>query len=287
MGAAQPRRDDGGGAPAERLRAPDLFHRGAVFRRGSVVVKETGPWAATVDALLRHLEAVGYAWAPRPLGVATDGAGRPTLRYRYVEGEAAPTGPWGLEGVVAIGRRLRELHEATASFRPPRDAVYKLWFGRALGGPRRVIGHCDVAPWNLIARGGLPVALVDWEVAGPVDPLVEVAQACWLNVKLHDDVVAAREGLPPLADRARQLRAMVDAYGLTARQRRGFVDRMIELAVHYAVYQAEDGGYPPDAIGAEARSERPDPRLLWAVVWPARAAAWMLRHRRTLQSALA
>jgi len=44
---------------------------------------------------------------------------------------------------------------------------------------------------------------------------------------LHDDIVARREGLPPLAERARQLRAIVDGYGLSARERRGFVDRIV------------------------------------------------------------
>ena len=56
-----------------------------------------------------------------------------------------------------------------------------------------------------MARDGVPVALIDWEFAGPVDPLVELAQLCWLSAKLHDDIVAELEGLPPLAERARQL----------------------------------------------------------------------------------
>jgi hypothetical protein len=68
-----------------------------------------------------------------------------------------------------------------------------------------------------VTRGGLPVALIDWETAGPVDPL---AQLGWLNAKLHDDIVAGLERLPPAADRARQLAAIVDGYGLTAAQRR-------------------------------------------------------------------
>ncbi|MEU0156533.1 phosphotransferase family protein [Micromonospora fulviviridis] len=97
---------------------------------------------------------------------------------------------------------------------------------RATNG-RKVVGHCDVSPWN-IARHGLPVALIDWEFAGPVDPLVELAQACWLNAKLQDDIFAEIEGLPPLTERARQLRAMVDAYGLSASHRRGFLDQMVE-----------------------------------------------------------
>lgn len=113
--------------------------------------------------------------------------------------------------------------------------------------------------------------------SGAVDPLVDLAQACWHVAGLYDDVVAEREGLPPLEERMRRLRAMVDAYGLSVRQRRGFVDLMIELAVHYTAYQADDASVTPESA---------DPRLIWALAWPARSAAWMLRHRRALQNAL-
>lgn len=86
----------------------------------------------------------------------------------------------------ALGRMLKELHQATASFVPPADAVWRPWFGRRLGQPS-IIGHCDTGAWNIIARDGMPMALIDWEEAGPVDPLVELAQACWLNALLFDD----------------------------------------------------------------------------------------------------
>ena len=58
-----------------------------------------------------------------------------------------------------------------------------------------------------------------------------LAQLCWLNAKPHDDVVAQRECLPRVADRARQLAAVVDAYGLTVAQRRGFLDQIIRFAI--------------------------------------------------------
>ena len=29
-----------------------------------------------------------------------------------------------------------------------------------------LIGHCDTAPWNIVARDGMPVALIDWEDVG-------------------------------------------------------------------------------------------------------------------------
>ena len=125
----------------------------------------------------------------------------------------------------------------------------------------------------------MPVALIDWEFAGPVDPLVELAQAGWLNAKLHDDIVAEREGLPPLADRARQLRAIVDAYGLSAGQRRGFLDRMIEYVVSDTANEADAAEVTPEMTA--------HPSALWAMAWRARAAAWLLRNRRPLENALA
>lgn len=250
--------------------------RTAVHRRGQVVVRDTGPWTPAVHTLLRHLERVGFAGAPRLVGTGLDSTGRETLTF--IEGVFVQPGPWSLDGVAAVGRLLRDLHDATASYQPSPDAVWFPWHGRDLGGSARVIGHCDVAPWNIVARDGMPVALIDWEFAGPVDPLVELAQASWLNVKLHDDIVAELEGLPPLADRARQLRAIVDAYGLSAGQRRGFFDRIVEFVVSDTAFEADDARVTPDMTD--------HPQALWAMAWRARAAAWLLRNRRVLENAL-
>lgn len=262
------------------LRSRSAFHLNAVLRRGNVVVRETGPWAVAVHALLRHLEQVGFAGAPRVVGSGFDAAGRETLSF--IEGEFTQPGPWTLGGAAAVGRLLRDVHDATGSFLPPADPRWWPWFGRALGGRRRVIGHCDAAPWNIVARNGLPVALIDWERAGPVDPLVELAQVCWLNAKLYDEVVAAREGLPPLAERARQLRAIVNGYGLSRNQRRGFVERMIEFAALAAADEADQAAVTPEQPAGTY-----DPQLVWALAWRVRSAAYMLRHRRVLQNALA
>jgi hypothetical protein len=223
----------------------------------------------------------GFAGSPRMVGSGFAPDGRETLSY--IEGEFTHPGPLTLEGAAGVEDLLRGLHEPTASYRPPPAAIWPPWFGRPLGGPDRVIGHCDLAAWNIVARNGLPVALIDWETAGPVDPVVELAQACWLNAKLHADDVAEREGLPPLADRARQLRAILDAYGLSKRQRWGFVDRIIEYVVHDTAEQA-------DEFGLLCRLHRPDATRvssdLRAGAWRARAAAWLFRHRKTPQHAL-
>jgi hypothetical protein len=115
----------------------------------------------------------------------------------------------------------------------------------------------DTAPWNIVARDGMPVAFIDWETAGPVDPLVELAQLAWLNAKLHDDIVAGIEHLPPAEDRARQLAAIADAYGLTARQRRGLLDQIIEFAIVDTAWEADDARVGPDTTS--------HPIALWAM----------------------
>ena len=251
-----------------------------VQRQGNVVLRPAGPWTPTVHSLLRHLEEVGFSGAPRVVGSGLAPDGRETLSY--IKGEIAHPGPWTIEGAAGVGHLLRKLHEATASYTPPRDAVWPPWFGRRLGGPSRIIGHCDVASWNIVAREGLPVALIDWETAGPVDPMVELAQACWLNAKLFGDDVAQREGLPSLEVRARQLRAIVDAYGLSTAQRRSIVDLIVGYAIHDAAEQADEFGVTPDMV-----DPMPDGYpIIWGLAWRARAAAWVYRNRDTLERAI-
>ncbi|MBO0776230.1 MAG: phosphotransferase [Actinobacteria bacterium] len=157
------------------------------------------------------------------------------------------------------------------------------WFGRDLPGSRPVIGHCDTGPWNIVARGGRPAALVDYEYAGPVDAEWELAEAAWLNAQLHDDDVAERWGLPDLAGRARQLRLILDGYGLASRQRTGFVDRMITFAVHSARAEAVEFGVTPETATAAASSGYP---FLWGITWRVRSASWMLTNRPALQRAI-
>jgi hypothetical protein len=126
------------------------------------------------------------------------------------------------------------------------------------------------------------VALIDWETAGPVDPMIELAQACWLNAKLFSDDVAERDGLPPLEFRALQLRAMVDAYGLSTAQRRLIVDLIIGYAIHDAAQQADEFGVTPDMVDPMPEGYP----IIWGLTWRARAAAWLYRNRDTLERAI-
>jgi len=234
-----------------------------------------------VLALLRHLEREGFAGAPRVVGSGFAEDGREMVSY--IPGASPQPHAWAEDAVARVGILLRGLHDATASFVPPPGAIWRPWFGRELPGSRPVIGHCDTGPWNFIARDGRPVALIDFEFAGPVDAMWELAEAAWLNAQLHDDDVAERHGLPSLADRARQARLILDGYGLPARERAGFADKMITFAVHSARAEAVEFGVTPETTAGLTATGYP---FVWAIAWRVRSASWMLTHRSRLEQAL-
>jgi len=245
-----------------------------------VVYRSPKPQSATVMALLHHLVAVGFEASPRPVGTGFAPDGREALVY--IEGESPQPQEWSDEAVWSIGRLVHDLHVATSSFEPPPNARWQPWFARELPGRHPVIGHGDLGPWNILAVDTVPVAFIDWDNAGPVDAVWELAQVAWLNAQLHDDDVAERNHLPPAADRARQLGLVVDAYELTRDERERFVDVLVEMAVRSARQEAIDHDVGPDS---EAIADNGFP-VLWGITWRARSAAWMLEHRDLLARAL-
>jgi aminoglycoside phosphotransferase (APT) family kinase protein len=242
-----------------------------------------------VHALLRHLDARGFGAAPKVVGGGFDEQGRETLTYiegDFVHGRPPwdirpESGAWGLEAGARLGSQVRQFHDAAASFRPPAEAQWFEWSGEEMGSGERLIGHRDLGPWNIVACDGMPVGFIDWEHAGPVNPLVELAMVCWMNAKLYDDLVAERERLPPLEQRARLLRAIVDGYELPERERGGFIDLVIEVAVHSVAEEADEFD-----VRFETTSQKCPPELVWAMAWRGRSAAWIIKHRRVLESAL-
>jgi hypothetical protein len=244
----------------------------ATFSDG-VVHKTVGPWTPSVFALLRHLEAIGFEGAPRIVG---DG-------YSFMPGISPSPHAWPDETVGAVGTLLRRLHDATATFRPPADARWQPHWLRDLGGDDMVIGHGDTAPWNIVGEQGRPEALIDWEYAGPVDRLWELAQTVWLNAQLMDDDVASLQNLPDVSTRIRQARDIVDGYGLPFVSRDDLVDRLADVAIHAARHEAVSEGVAIDSTAAVSVSGYP---VLWAVAWRARSASWIASHRSMLRSAL-
>jgi aminoglycoside phosphotransferase (APT) family kinase protein len=251
-----------------------------VRRVGGLVLRSPSSQSSTIVRFLEHLHAHGFDAAPRPVdgGFAPDGR----EQFEFIEGESPQPLAWSEEAIWRIGELLRQVHDIGATFDPGPDASWRPWFARSLPGSRPVLGHGDLGPWNILAREGDPVAFIDWDNAGPVDALWEVAQAGWLNAQLHDDDVAALNDLPETTRRIQQLVALLDGYGLERSARPALADMMIEFAIRSAREEAAGANVEPDT-SSPTESGFP---LLWAVTWRTRAAAWMLDHRTQLRAAL-
>src|SRR5215207_8071016 len=93
------------------------FVTGAV-KVGDTVRREVGPWSPAVQSLLEHLESVGYAAAPRFIGI--DELGREILSF--IEG-VVPDGahPEVVTDLALqdVGKLVGELHRAVAGFALP------------------------------------------------------------------------------------------------------------------------------------------------------------------------
>jgi hypothetical protein len=243
---------------------------GPVVIDRDVVRRPAGPWTPAVHALLDHLERAGFGGSPRAVTAGAEDV------VTFIPGESVHPHAWSDEGVFQVGCLLRGMHDSTASFVPPLNAVWSPW-PFASSAPDAIISHRDTGPWNIVARDGLPAAFIDWVTAGPTDPLAEIAATAWLNAQLHDDDVAERQGLPDARARAAQLRYFADGYRLADDGRRGLVTAMIEYAIRDSAAEATAAGVTPQDGDSDA---------LWAIAWRARSAAWMVRHRSLLENAL-
>lgn len=251
-----------------------------VVQVGDTVRRTASPWSLTVLALLKHLEAVGFSAAPRPLGNGFDELGRELLAF--VPGASPHPAPWSDDAIAKIGSLLRDLHDATATFDVPPSAHWQGWYGRTLG-DGVTISHGDLAPWNILASDGLPTCFIDWDTAGPLDPIYELAQVSWLNVQLYDDDLAELLGLGSASSRAGQVKTLLDAYRLPAPAREGLVDKMVEYSIQSACNEAIEA----NVSEAEAKAITDDGfPTMWAITWRARSAAWMLSNRRLLERAI-
>ncbi|HYS37118.1 MAG TPA: phosphotransferase [Pseudonocardiaceae bacterium] len=190
-----------------------------IVRIGDTVRRPLRPFSLTVQAYLAHLRDAGFAGAPLPLGV--DEQGREVLSF--VPGDVArwlpPQRTAGEDVLVALARLIRALHETSAGWVPPPDAV---WGGTPANTGRitersELVSHRDYALGNVVFRDGLPAALIDFDLAKPTTRLYDIANALWYWAPLRDP----RDRSPALldADIPHRVAVFADAYGMTAQQR--------------------------------------------------------------------
>jgi hypothetical protein len=179
----------------------------AVWRVGDTVCKPGAVWDVGVQALLRHLEEVGFDGAPRALG--TDELGRSIVSFIAGDTYAypLPAHAWDDDTLVAASRLLRAYHDATVGFVAPPDAG---WQGRTPPGAAEVVCHNDVAPYNMVFRNGRPVALIDFEMAAPGPRVWDAAYAAYRFVSLGVPADDAPPGPP--CEQGRRLALFMRSY---------------------------------------------------------------------------
>ncbi|TYB48140.1 phosphotransferase [Actinomadura chibensis] len=191
---------------------PGGRHVGGV-RIGDTVHRPANPWTPAVHAVLRYLEAAGFAGAPRVLGF--DERGREVLTFLHGDtiGERHPWPAWphSDRALRQAAEWMRRLHDTTAGFVPPDGAV---WLAGQSWRPGLVIGHHDASPYNAVwdEESGL-VGFVDWDTAGPSSREFDLAHLALTWVPLQARHVAAFQGFTEFEDRSRRLHLLLDAYG--------------------------------------------------------------------------
>jgi len=185
--------DDVAWLPSDRPFLPELRDRlldghrldggnvGGAVRIGRTVRRPQGPWSAAVHALLDHL-APRLVHVPRHRG--TDARGREVLDHlpgRVVDVDAELLTRAQLTDLVAW---TRQLHEAVADF--SHEGPWRFFGAESPS----VVGHNDLAPYNLCFEGDRLAGVFDWDLAGPSTPLLELAFLAWNCVPLYRDIGA-------------------------------------------------------------------------------------------------
>lgn len=258
MRATGPTDDIGQGSAA-----PDcaILHGGrltpGVVRIGDTVRRPAGAATAFTAALLQHLERAGFSGAPRYLGL--DEQGRAT--FSHIAGHVPAKFQYFADVQVrAAATLLRAFHDATR--------------GSGLAGNRMVVCHHDPGPNNVVFQDGRPVALIDFDMARPGDPLEDVGYMAWTWC------VSSKPARGPVARQAAQVRLLADAYGLGAAQRLQLVDAMLACQARNIAFWSQRLGASADALGTTAA------QLLDRIDWSQGEMAYTALHRAAFMAAL-
>jgi hypothetical protein len=170
---------------------------GGAVRVGDTVRRSTGPWTPAVHALLEYL-VTRVPHVPAVLGF--DDLGREVLAYLPGRVVDVDTEMLTVGQLSSVAQWTRVFHDAVAGFSHPGP-----WRYFPMTGPT-LVGHNDIAPYNVCFDGDDLVGVFDWDMSCPTTPLSELAFIAWNCVPLTRDIG------PDLA--ARRLKLIAAAYGM-------------------------------------------------------------------------
>jgi hypothetical protein len=257
----------------EEILAGGVANPGSVIRVGDTVRRPRKPQTETVHHFLRYLVEHGLEGVvPTPLGY--DESGREVLSY--LDGEIAlpPSNAWvaGDDLLVSVAELQRRLQLVARDYVPPTDAV---WDDDAASGylpagsEGAVVCHNDLCVENVVIDDdGHAAAVIDFDYAGPVDPLFDTAVAArhWAPVRAPEDL----EALGIVVDPVARFQLFLDVSGIVGSDRARVVellDRFLERAYANVQRLAADGhpGFAEMVAGGYAEQNR-------------RSSAWLRAH---------
>src|SRR5262252_6575879 len=225
---------------------------GGAVRIGDTVRRRPGQWTPAVHALLEYL-ATRVPHVPRVLGL--DEQGREILSYlpgQVIDLDADESlSPRQITSLVSW---TRVFHDAVVGFSHPGP-----WRYFPIDQPS-LIGHNDIAPYNVCFDGDDLVGVFDWDLAGPSTPLLELAFIAWNCVPLWN--------VPDPRQAAERLAIIAAAYGADGPDAqtilRAVPDR-IQAMLDWIVIAAragDEGMANLVAAGEPGRSNAPLARLI-------------------------
>jgi Ser/Thr protein kinase RdoA (MazF antagonist) len=138
--------------------------------------------------------------------------------------------------LVAAAKLLRRYHDSVDGFEPPPDPRWRF----VAPGAHEIICHNDWSPSNALFRGHVPIAMLDWDSAGPGSRAWDLAGSAYRWVPLNPRVTP-----PSLGHKAARFAQFRDAYGENIGLQDVFDALTEALRLHADAIQAEaDAGDP-------------------------------------------
>ena len=238
---------------------------GRLRREGHGILRPVGEHSPALHGFLRHLERKGFDGAPRVLRVS------PTEEVlSFIDGEVPappepPAGGWTVVSdarAASVGELLKRFHGAAVTFPPPSDALWRGGF--TPGCEWSAVCHNDPVVGNIVFRGEVAIALIDFDFAGPNEPLRDVAIAAQHWVPLADpaDLIGGDARWDPV----RRLSAMTDGYQLPHHRRvrlLDLVDDYLEVGRRGVLARVEAGQERFVAFWEAGLGDRLQRALVW------------------------
>jgi len=232
-----------------------------VYKEGNIIIKPIKYSIKNVHLLLHHLYNDGL---PVPQVIKVD----ENFEYlEYIDGEVIYHRQWSNEMLFEIANLVKLIHNSAQTFKYSDSIEWPPNYLRELG-DLKICSHGDITPWNIVTKGNKIAGLIDWECAGPICPIVELARVCWVFLPSLDNNSEEFNII-----RAEQIRMMIDTYGLEKFDRNKFFDTMIDTIIYDTKNAVRNVTH--DTVGK-----------LWGIAWRNKNLCWMWQNKRLIKRIL-